>query len=281
MEYLETKIQSLILEARKLELKVAYHQLAVIEQDGNDDLLLPQYLQDEEEEYIRPFEGIISSLYLSTVCYLNQKNLHEYLEIFYKIFGHNYEKPKYRDNFEYEAYWTGEYHNEFLGRLNIFLSVFEFSGIADEKYRQLVGIKYLETILKNTQTIILKSEKEPKSETDVYKIVKNIIEAVFVKYQSPRSNFLSTMKEYKPDILIPEIYSAVEYKYAKNENKLKSTIEQIAADVKGYTGDPKYKLFYAVFYVTEDFWGIDKFEVIWKEQGFPKNWIGVYVVGNK
>ncbi|EPU1022796.1 hypothetical protein ACVUNK_004389, partial [Escherichia coli] len=91
--------------------------------------------------------------------------------------------------------------------------------------------------------------------------------------------FLKSFKEYKPDILIPELFTAVEYKYASTEEKLKSTIEQIAADVKGYTGDNDYNIFYAVFYVTTDFWGLEKFMNVWNENKFPQNWIPVYVVG--
>ena len=79
--------------------------------------------------------------------------------------------------------------------------------------------------------------------------------------------------------MIPELYTAVEYKYAADEQRLKSTIEQIAADVKGYTGDKDYSVFYAVFYVTEDFWGQNKFSKVWDDQGFPKNWIPIYIVG--
>lgn len=78
---------------------------------------------------------------------------------------------------------------------------------------------------------------------------------------------------------MPEIYTAVEYKYADTEAKLKTQIDQVVADTKGYTGDTNYKIFYAVFYVTDDFWGIDKFETAWKEMEFPKNWKGIYIIG--
>src|SRR5690606_2163362 len=115
------------------------------------------------------------------------------------------------------------------------------------------------------------SKNLPKSETDVYKAVRKVVESVFPSAIMPKSNFLKTAQEYKPDILIPEIFSAVEYKYADSEQKLKSTIAQISDDVVGYTGDKDYRLFYAVFYVTNDFWGAEKFQVAWNEKKFPEN----------
>ena len=144
---------------------------------------------------------------------------------------------------------------------------------------ELSGVHYLETVLRNTGQIITTSGEKPRSETRVYKAVRSVLEAIFPSAKKPQSNFIKTAQVYKPDILITELYSAVEYKYAKDEAKLKTTIGQIADDVKGYTGDPDYKLFYAVFYVTKDFWGQDRFDAVWSEKEFPSNWRAFYVVG--
>lgn len=102
---------------------------------------------------------------------------------------------------------------------------------------------------------------------------------MFTGAKSPRSSFIKSFKEYKPDILIPELHAAVEYKYANSAEKLKSTIDQICADVTGYTGDSDYRIFYAVFYVTQDFWGQEMFARVWSEMNFPKNWKAFYIVG--
>jgi REase_DpnII-MboI len=161
-----------------------------------------------------------------------------------------------------------------------FMQSFEFMhDDVDARYFQQSGIKYLETILNNTATIIHQTNTIPKSETDVYTAVKAIIHAVFSTAKKASSNFLKIAKEYKPDILIPELGAVIEYKYAKDEAKLKATIEQIAADAKGYTGDKDYKLFYVVFYVTNDLWGDEKFKKVWKENDFPRNWKAFYKVG--
>lgn len=280
MNYIERRISKLLDEARKLEVTVAHHQMDWGQwQASEESPTPPEYLLNGDEELTEPFKHLSKSLYLSVVYYLDSQNLDGYLLSFYKIFGKNPEEPNHIDNFEIDHYWSGEPYSIFLSRISQFLSVFEFLESDEERYKRLSGIQYLETVLKNTASIISKLKKETKSETEVYNAVKNTLEAIFPSSKSPKSNFIKTAKEYKPDILIPELFTAIEYKYAKDETKLKATIEQIAADVKGYTGDKDYSIFYAVFYVTEDFWGSEKFSKVWSDQKFPKNWIPVYVVG--
>ncbi len=138
----------------------------------------------------------------------------------------------------------------------------------ESRYLKLSGIQYLETILRNTATIIHKAGICPASESEVYKSVRTVLESIFPSAKTPKSNFLKTAQEYKPSILLPELSAAIKYKYADSEVKLKATIAQISDDVKGYTGDSDYNLFYAVFYVKDDFWGEDKFSTAWNRHGF-------------
>ncbi|MEQ5110498.1 hypothetical protein [Providencia vermicola] len=280
MEYLENRINQLLSNARQLEIKVAQYEIDYNEWKLQEDRNVPpQYLLDADDEFVQPFKNILRSIYLSTICYLDKQNLDRYLIVFYQIFGNDPIKPKYIDEFDIDHYWSGDLYSVFLAEINKFLAPFEFTESSNEKYERISGIQYLETVLKNTASIISKSGEVPKSEANVYKLVKSTLESIFISSRSPKSNFIKIAKEYKPDILIPELYAAVEYKYAADKEKLKSTIEQIAADVRGYTGDRDYRIFYAVFYVIEDFWGQDKFMEVWKEQDFPQNWIPFYVVG--
>ncbi len=280
MEYLENRIKILISEARQLEARVAYHQIDwsnwTLNKDQNNP---PQYLLDADDEFVRPFQETLESIYLNIICYLDNKNLNHYLNTYLRIFGNNPSSLNHRDEFEIDHYGSGEPYSVFIAKTSKFLSSFEFTESSEDQYERITGLQYLETILKNTAVIISKNKLAPKSEADVYKAVKSTLNVVFASSKSPKSNFIKTAKEYCPDILIPELYAAVEYKYAADEQKLKSTIEQIAADVKGYTGDSDYRVFYAVFYVTEDFWGQQKFSKAWNDQNFPKNWMPIYVVG--
>ncbi|MBG3019371.1 hypothetical protein GHV24_05570 [Proteus mirabilis] len=279
MDYIEKRINSLLADAAALEV-----QLGVAEQQYDEwianhpDVGVSLEFKEEISELKQSFIWYLESLYLSTLAYLDKRNLNHCIGIFLKVFGEDITCLKYSDEFV-----TGEDFREpqnvFLAKLNVFLSSFEFTESAWEKRQRNTGLKYLKKILKNTHLITARMETPPKTETEVYNAVKDILSIIFTNSITPRSNFLKSFKEYKPDILIPELFAAVEYKYASTEEKLKSTIEQIAADVKGYTGDNDYNIFYAVFYVTTDFWGLEKFRNVWSENKFPQNWIPIYVVG--
>lgn len=280
MEFLESRINKLLGEARKLAVDVANHKIGWSEwEPSKTDGTPPEYLLDGDELYEKPFKHVTTSLYLSVLCYLDMKGYSNYLRIFESLFGSDPYNPNYRDEFDIDHYWSGELYSVYLVNLVQFLDAFQFMDSDDSRYLRLSGIQYLENILNNTASIVSRLKDLPKSETEVYKAVKEVFEAIFPSVKFPKSNFLKTTKEYKPDILIPELFTAIEYKYAATEDKLKTTIEQIAADVKGYTGDRDYSVFYAVFYVTKDFWGNKRFMKVWDEHNFPKNWIPIYIVG--
>lgn len=176
---------------------------------------------------------------------------------------------------------SGELYSDLLSEIWSFLNTYQYFGENNYDYLlKRTGITYLENILDNTAVILKDLGKIPNSEAEVYNTVKVVSKGVFPKAQYPTSPFITIAQEYKPDILLPFLNTAIEYKYARTEERLKTIIDQIFADVIGYSNHQTYKIFYAVFYVTNDFWGRKKFEEIWKEKGFPKNWIGIYVVGN-
>lgn len=110
--------------------------------------------------------------------------------------------------------------------------------------------------------------------------MKDYLEIIFDVPIIPSEAFIKTAKAYKPDILLPHLKCAIEYKYAKDENKLIETIDQILVDVKGYDKNASYNLFYAVFYAKPGIWTKKKFKTVWNEKGFPKNWKSIFVVGH-
>jgi hypothetical protein len=273
------RLRELLTEAEKLEHDLAVHQLdwAEWEAKGRPDGP-PDWLIEKDDELVKPFESLALPLFLTTVCLLDSSGLHAYLSQFYRKFGESFDAHGAASKYDIDHYWSGEPYNVFLADLRQFLAPLNVLG-DESRYLKLSGIQYLETILRNTATIIHKAGKCPTSEPEVYKSVRNVLEAIFPSAQSPKSNFIKTAQEYKPDILLPELSAAVEYKYADSETKLKATIAQISDDVKGYTGDSDYNLFYAAFYVKGDFWGEDKFRTAWNEKKFPKNWRAFYIVG--
>lgn len=278
-EIIKAELQRLFTEAQKLEGDLARHKLDWAEWDSKGrQEEPPEWLIEKDDELVKPFEHLALSLFLTTVCLLDALQLGAYLSQFYRKFGKKFDASKAASQYDIDLYWSGEPYNIFLVDLRQFLSPLNVLNDSD-RYLKLSGIQYLEVILNNTASIIHKTGKTPKSETEVYKSVRNVLEAVFPSAISPKSNFLKNAQEYKPDILLPELSAVVEYKYAEEESKLKAVMAQISDDAKGYTGDGDYNLFYAVFYVKNDFWGAEKFKHAWKEKKFPKNWRAFYVIG--
>lgn len=273
------ELRRLITEADSMEDRVCKHQISWNQWEASGrSKAPPDWLIEESDVVMVPFQRLLESLYLTSVCYLDAIGVNVYLAMFLKKFGKRFDSKAASEKFNIDLDSFEYAFNVFLRDLRQFLAPLGVIGDS-ERYRWLSGVHYLESILKNTAVIIHKLGKSPKSETEVSDSVKFAVEAAFPSSTTARSYFVHTAQEYKPDILIPELFAAVEYKYAENERKLKVTIGQIADDVKGYTGDPRYHLFYAVFYVKNDFWGAEKFNTAWKQKKFPDNWKAFWVVG--
>lgn len=276
----ERHIASLFTEAQKLWPDLGQHLIdAAYWEASHPDEALPDWIMDAEITHISPMAEVLDAIHISTICLLDAYKLHEYLRFFFKKFGKTLRSRNAATDFQIDEYWTNEPYNLFLRDIANFLAPLNILD-DDSRFLTLSGIKYLETILKNTAKILHQNKIIPRSETEVYKGVRTVVEAVFPSTVGAKSNFLKTTNAYKPDILIPELYCAIEYKYAEDEQKLISTIAQISDDVKGYTKDDDYHVFYAVFYVSSDFWGIEKFKRAWQEKDFPQNWKAYYIVGN-
>ncbi|MGG7551501.1 hypothetical protein ACQ7CX_12845 [Chryseobacterium arthrosphaerae] len=217
-------------------------------------------------------------LYNLCTVYFESLNLKEYLTAFKKDMISQLEESLFENKYSNED--TIPYSIT-VSKFSKYLVPFEFSqGSYIDRLLKQAGIIYLENILRNTQSILNKIGVKPESETSLYNEIKFVIESTFSKSLSPTSRFFKCFKNYNPDILIPDLQVAIEYKYAKSESALKNQIDQVISDIKGYTGDINYKIFYAVFYVTKDFWGAPRFEEAIKEMDFPMNWKCIYVVGN-
>jgi hypothetical protein len=266
-EYIEFKIKELLNEMESIHW--IFFNLSNKETNEFDEK------QDELKEN---FSVLLKKTYKLIFYYLEAKQADKYLDFFIENLTGKFESGS--DLLECKKDPLEKTNSEIVSELWDFLCPFKgFSNHAEIVMKKRAGLTYLHNVLSNTGSIINNLNVSPKSEAEVYNSVKVVLHAIFPKSKSAGSNFLKIAKEYKPDILIPELNLAIEYKYANTETKLKSTIEQIAADVKGYSGDNDYKLFYVVFYVTKDFWGEKKFKEVWYEQNFPVNWESFYIIG--
>ena len=95
-----------------------------------------------------------------------------------------------------------------------------------------------------------------------------------------KSRFISDFKNYEPDLLIPELRTAIEYKYIKEERDIATHIDQVKTDADNYTGDPEYDNFYAAFYISSQKIVAEKsILATWGNKRFTKNWRPFVIFG--
>ncbi|WP_433630265.1 hypothetical protein [Chryseobacterium cucumeris] len=133
----------------------------------------------------------------------------------------------------------------------------------------------LYSILQNTGFIIKNLNKPIKNESDIYQQVKWILGLYYPSCRlRNKASFVQQFKTYNPDILIPELKTAIEYKYidAANDN-IDEFIDQIKIDATNYVNDSRFENFYAVIYIEDiSIATPESIEIAWKSKQFPNNW---------
>lgn len=253
-----------------------------------EDLDLSDYEYSHKEiagVYKSEFTTLSNRVYSSILIYFELKEIPNYINEFkreYKevIETELIENKKLVDLEGSDIFYLD--HSIVTNFYREFLYPFRAFGTGDQAH--LTGLDYLEKILNSTNRILADREAKPTQESDVYSNVKIVIEATFsnskASFPGGKHKVISQMAQcYIPDILIPDLNCAIEYKYAITQKALNTTMDQVMADVEGYGNDPIYKLFYAVFYVKTGAISKDRFDQLWHSKSFPSNWKPIFVEG--
>ena len=238
----------------------------------------------EREEYPGWQESWIKSrikdLYYLILAYLEAKNMVHFLETFKTKF-----QPIMADD---KKIMEDSFYDPEAGvpELNIiydfkqFLDVFQTFDYQQTREDELVRLK---KILRDTDHILKNSNADIYNETDIYKQVKWVLGMYYPSCRGlNKASFIAAFKSYHPDILIPELKVAIEYKYIKDKtDNIDEFIDQIRSDATNYTGDSRYENFIAVIYlentsITRE----DSIQEAWKAKKFPKEWNLVVAPGS-
>jgi len=236
-----------------------------------------QEVQEDIEEIYLKFNQKIQDIYLIIIAYLDDRKNVELLALFKANLSHIFESDYnsiqriFDDDAGEEYFFSPDLH-----KIKRFLNAYR--GF-DTKANEYIGLVYLENILSNTAVILKELNTKPKNEAAVYNGVKHVISSTFKDYIGLTESFYKEAKHYKPDILIPSLSTAIEYKFARDKTRLIKTIEEILIDVQGYSDHNLYKIFYAVFYVSPGIITDSRFKIIWIGYKFPSNWIPILVIG--
>ena len=118
--------------------------------------------------------------------------------------------------------------------------------------RALTGLSVFETVLGNTAKIISQAGLEPDREVAVSGKIRDTLELCFTHViQDPP--IPKGITRYKPDIGVPDLMAAAEYKFVDAKEEMKRALREVYTDMKGYGGHPEWRSFYAVFYMTKLF----------------------------
>lgn len=146
---------------------------------------------------------------------------------------------------------------------------FDYNQIKDDEVERLISV------LKNTGFIIKNIKTKIAKEADIYNQVKWVLDLYYptTKLRN-KASFIHQFKSYNPDILIPELKVAIEYKYIDSpSDNIDEFLDQLHTDATNYKDDFRYETFIAVIYIENiSIATPESIDVAWKSKLFPKNW---------
>lgn len=213
-------------------------------------------------------------LYYWISLFIEMKNYPLYLSMFTSKFGSYIDDSKrvkkVHDPFSAES----DPSMIILDEFREFLSAFsEFSAYEKIRTNKLLSI------LSHTNAMLLKTNTTITNETSIYDVMKWFIEIVYPRtLRLKKARFSDKFTHYEPDILVPEISCAVEYKYVRTGQNISTYLNQLKNDAENYKGDVNYRFFYAVVYFQDKTdLNQEAFKVGVAEKGFPDNWMIIAV----
>lgn len=138
--------------------------------------------------------------------------------------------------------------------------LYAYSSNETELEQHSLAYLRLRELLQNIESWFTIYPEYPQSETDLQKIVDAVLVCSFPKLLS-KPPISTPMKPYIPDTGIPEARTLIEYKYITKKAQVKTTVDQISADMIGYR-HPDWNRIVYVIYETGHFSTLEK----WKDQ---------------
>lgn len=145
----------------------------------------------------------------------------------------------------------------------------------DYTYEQKNEVQKVKDIISETPFILANSRAHIVGEADIYKEIKWVLGLYYPKTRKlNKARFIEAYNNYHPDILIPELKLAIEYKYIKsNKQNVGEYIDQLKTDSTVYVNDEMYKEFIAAIHISDSSITTRAIvETAWKERKFPENW---------
>ena len=235
------------------------------------------YIDSEMDAWIH---NTLKRIYILILVYLEKKNLILIAGMFKQRFELKLDDSSFMLDETLRP--LDEMRTPTLTRLEEFedflLPFHEFDVFREEKR---LSASYLDSVLSNTNYIIKKTKANITNETSVYNSVKWFLEILFPDTLVAKAPiFPGKFKNYKPDLYVPELQTAIEYKFVKSGDHPETYIDEIYIDSVNYKGDDRYQFFTAVMYfVNNQEFKPDTIKSCWKRKNFPSTWKLILVFG--
>jgi hypothetical protein len=209
-------------------------------------------------------------LYFHILAYIEAKKLPGYAQTFKEKYGNRLNDEKFLLN---DAILHPDEDPELivLHEFATFLApfkAFNYSQAKQEETNRLIEVlKCTPYILKNTKTNVT-------NETSIYKAVEWALKLYFPTCRRRnKARFIEQFKIYNPDLLIPELKTAIEYKLIRAGKNIEEYIDQIKVDSANYKDDHQYDNFIAVLCIEDGASATEKnIRSSWAKKQFPNNW---------
>ncbi|PYC04923.1 hypothetical protein [Pseudomonas sp. MB-090624] len=237
----------------------------------------PLQLRQEEEEHENYLSSQLNELHIAIIAYLSLLEKDSLLRQFYSKFGEDFDAISAARAMAY-IHETGEHANNHLIEIKSFLRGLNFYGSGTLTQNEL-QIAILERVLRSTVQVCAATKTVIKKEKCIQDALKNYLQITFPTTIGSSVAHPKINKKYFCDIYIEELGIGIEVKLSRTKANLDSALAEISDDVVGYGKHPHYTKFYALFYVTEDILGLERFTATWKSRNYPSNWTPIYVIG--
>jgi hypothetical protein len=219
----------------------------------------------EEDEGMALYS--MKSIYHHLTVYLELRGLNEFNRELKMTLG-----AKIKDNKAILSFteWEGDVYPKMLDEIDYFIRPFQ--GIESPMKKEQEQDR-LRDILESTSEILKKTKTKPSNEAAVYNDVRWALNLYFTSAKKvPPANFIGHFKSYRPDILIPELKTVIEYKYVNGKKDIDSYLDELVADAKAYVNDEKYDKYIAVLCLKKNSVTKSTIKYAWNQKDFPSSW---------
>lgn len=251
IKYIERSIRDYRFKASHSFYASYYNEVDI---EGEDHDLVVYYMQQ---------------LYHLILAYLEAKGLQKFADHFRTRFESKILNPK---EIMKSTHVGEEYEPDLtmLSDFDAFLSpfkAFDKNAKSDEEINRLMDV------LKSTTHIVKGMGGTITNEASIYNPVRWVIKIYYPGARKGQGKFTGVFQYYNPDILIPELKTAVEYKFIRVGESVDKYLDQIVSDAKNYDEDQRYDNFIAVVCLESAAIATEKqVRTAWVGKKFPQNW---------